>query len=88
MRWSPRGSNPDVIDQRGGGGSRRGVAIGGGGLGVGGIIVVLLLTPLGGGSVRPDAFTHGTSAQRRRWFTTGETAGDPSRCDTFAADAL
>ena len=50
MRWSPRGSNPDVIDQRGGGGSRRGVAIGGGGLGVGGIIVVLLLTLLGGGS--------------------------------------
>jgi predicted metalloprotease len=41
-----------------------------------------------GGSVRPDTFTHGTSAQRRRWFTTGESTGDPSRCDTFAAATL
>lgn len=41
-----------------------------------------------GGSVQPDTFTHGTSVQRRRWFTTGETSGDPSQCDTFAADTL
>ncbi|WP_354702115.1 hypothetical protein DSM112329_02468 [Paraconexibacter sp. AEG42_29] len=41
-----------------------------------------------GGRVQPDSFTHGTSEQRRRWFTTGQTTGDPSRCDTFAADDI
>jgi predicted metalloprotease len=37
-----------------------------------------------GGEVRPDTFTHGTSAQRLQWFKTGR-AGDPARCDTFGA---
>ncbi|GAA3081099.1 KPN_02809 family neutral zinc metallopeptidase [Streptosporangium carneum] len=36
------------------------------------------------GRVDPDGFTHGTSAQRVKWFTTGYETGDPSRCDTFA----
>ncbi|WP_067833539.1 KPN_02809 family neutral zinc metallopeptidase [Actinomadura kijaniata] len=36
------------------------------------------------GSVDPDGFTHGTSEQRRRWFTTGFQTGDPDRCDTFS----
>jgi uncharacterized protein len=40
------------------------------------------------GSVVPDAFTHGTSAQRVRWFRTGFDTGDPARCDTFAASRL
>jgi predicted metalloprotease len=39
------------------------------------------------GTVRPESFTHGTSAQRRRWFQRGLSAGQPSACDTFAADA-
>ncbi len=41
-----------------------------------------------GAGVRPDTFTHGTSAQRRRWFTEGETSGDPADCDTFGAGTL
>jgi hypothetical protein len=43
---------------------------------------------LGGGTVDQDAFSHGTSEQRRLWFTTGYETGDPARCDTFGTDAL
>jgi predicted metalloprotease len=41
-----------------------------------------------GGDIDPDSFTHGTSAQRRRWFDAGRRDGDPGACDTFAADTL
>lgn len=40
------------------------------------------------GQVRPDAFTHGTSAQRVRWFRSGFDSGLPGRCDTFKARQL
>ncbi|MGE0667527.1 MAG: neutral zinc metallopeptidase [Sphingomonadales bacterium] len=40
------------------------------------------------GYVVPDAFTHGTSAQRVRWFRTGMQTGDIDACDTFAARDL
>ena len=40
------------------------------------------------GYVVPDSFTHGTSAQRERWFNHGYTTGDMSQCDTFAAQRL
>jgi uncharacterized protein len=40
------------------------------------------------GYVVPDAFTHGTSAQRLRWFTLGFKTGDMSQGDTFAAKEL
>ena len=40
------------------------------------------------GTVVPDSFTHGTSAQRQRWFTAGLKAGTLSACDTFAAASL
>ncbi len=35
------------------------------------------------GYVTPDSFTHGTSAQRVRWFKTGYQAGTLEACDTF-----
>ncbi|GHA77798.1 membrane protein [Formosimonas limnophila] len=36
----------------------------------------------------PDSFTHGSSAQRARWFTQGLKTGDWRTCDTFRARAL
>lgn len=40
------------------------------------------------GYVVPDAFTHGSSAQRARWFTRGLESGDIKACDTFNAEQL
>lgn len=40
------------------------------------------------GYVVPDAFTHGSSEQRRRWFTRGFKSGEMKSCDTFNADSL
>ena len=40
------------------------------------------------GTVKPDSFTHGTSAERDRWFSRGEASGDPSDCDTVSASSL
>ena len=37
------------------------------------------------GRVSPESFTHGTSAQRQKWFTVGSQSGDPARCDTSGA---
>jgi uncharacterized protein len=37
------------------------------------------------GYVVPESFTHGSSAQRVRWFQQGLDSGDPGRCDTFTA---
>jgi len=41
-----------------------------------------------GRRVTPDSFTHGTSAQRVKWFKTGYQSGTPSMCDTLSAGAL
>lgn len=41
-----------------------------------------------GGKVVPDSFTHGTSAQRMRWFKKGFDTGDISQGDTFSATSL
>ena len=40
------------------------------------------------GRVAPESFTHGTSAQRVRWFRRGVASGAVAQCDTFDADRL
>ena len=41
-----------------------------------------------GRAVVPESFTHGTSAQRQHWFTTGLQTGSVKACDTFSARSL
>ena len=43
------------------------------------------LQRMSGRRINPDAFTHGTSEQRVKWFKTGLQYGDMNRCDTFAS---
>jgi predicted metalloprotease len=40
------------------------------------------------GRVVPDAFTHGSAEQRKRWFMTGFNSGKVSACNTFASQQL
>jgi predicted metalloprotease len=40
------------------------------------------------GRVNPESWTHGSSAERQKWFTTGYQTGDPKKCDTYNASDL
>ncbi len=43
---------------------------------------------MGGGDVNPEQWTHGSSAERMKWFTAGYNATSIKQCDTFATNAL
>lgn len=45
-------------------------------------------TRLGGGRVNQSQFTHGSSEQRAKWYSTGYQSGNPAQCDTFATNNL
>jgi predicted metalloprotease len=40
------------------------------------------------GTVSPESWTHGSSEERKRWFTRGYASGKVANCDTFGASAL
>jgi predicted metalloprotease len=75
MLWQGRRTSSNVEDRRG---------MSGGKLAVGDDHIQKQMQ----GYVVPDAFTHGTSKQRLKWFMKGFKTGDMSQGDTFGAKNL
>ena len=46
------------------------------------------LQRMAAGTVRPESWTHGSSEERKRWFTRGYKDGKLEDCDTFNARSL
>ena len=92
MRWEGDRQSENVDDRRGARG------FGGRSIGIGTIVIALIGSWIFGvspttilnlrGVAVPDSFTHGTSAQRVRWFSRGMETGDVEQCDTFGATRL
>jgi hypothetical protein len=40
------------------------------------------------GTTNPESWTHGSAAERQKWFTIGYQTGEPKKCDTFSATNL
>jgi predicted metalloprotease len=45
------------------------------------------LQKMSGRAVSPESWTHGSSAQREKWFNAGLNSGDPASCNTFGGGA-
>jgi predicted metalloprotease len=45
------------------------------------------LQKMSGRAVSPESWTHGSSAQREKWFNAGLSDGDPASCNTFGGGA-
>ena len=43
---------------------------------------------MGTGTVSPESWTHGSSEERKRWFSRGYADGKIESCDTFGARSL
>ena len=86
MRWRTGRRSRNIEDRRG---IRLSGKAKGGGLG---LLILALVGMIGDdrlqkqarGYVAPDSFTHGSSAQRVRWFRKGLRSGELDVCDTFA----
>lgn len=103
MKWEGNRESDNVEDRRDGDDGGSGFGFGGRSIGLGSILesgdiegALQAANAIGDdtlqrqsqGTVVPDSFTHGSSAQRVRWFKRGIEAGRLNNCNTFDAQQL